>query len=91
VDTAEREIHARAREIHAQARADHVAARGGRNGAVKASTGSWDDGEVPGGARQSCGGTRVYRLGLEKTGIEHHRRTGNDATTGGGKWPEETN
>jgi hypothetical protein len=66
-----------------------VAAHGGWNRAVKASTGSWDDGEDPGGARRSCGGTRVYKSGLEKTETEHHRRTGNDATTGGGKRPEE--
>jgi hypothetical protein len=62
----------------------------GRNGAVKASTSSWDDGEDPGGVRRSCGGTRVYRLGLEKTEIEHHCRTGNDAMAGGGKLPKET-
>jgi hypothetical protein len=66
------EIHARAREIYAQARADHVAACGGWNGAVKASTGSWDDGEDPGGARRSYGGSKVYRSGLEKAGAEHH-------------------
>jgi hypothetical protein len=78
----EREIHARARESHAQARANHEAARGGWKGAVKASTGSWDDGEDPGGARRSCGGMKVYRSGLEKTGVEHHRRTENDATQG---------
>jgi hypothetical protein len=72
-----------------QARADHMAARGGWNEAVKASTGSWDDGEDPGGTRRSCGGTKVNRSGLEKTKIEHHRRTGNDAMAGGGKRPEE--
>jgi hypothetical protein len=65
-----------------------VAARGGWNGAISP-TGSWDDGEDLGGAHRSCGGTRVYRLSLEKTGTKHHRRTGNDATAGGGKRPEE--
>jgi len=85
----EREVHARAREIHAQARADHVAARGGWNGAVKASTGSWDDGEDPGEARRSCGGSKVYRSGFEKTGAENHRKTENDAMAGGGEKPEE--
>jgi hypothetical protein len=85
----EREIHARAREIHVQACADHMAARGGWNGGMKASTGSWDNGEDPGGARRSCGGTKVDRSGLEKIETEHHRRTGNDATAGDGKRPEE--
>jgi hypothetical protein len=66
-----------------------VAARGGWNGAVKASTGSWDDGEDPGGVRRSSGGTKVDRSGLEKTRTEHHRRTKNDATAGGGKRLEE--
>jgi hypothetical protein len=44
-----REMHAQEREIHAQARANHALAapHGGWNGAVKASTGSWDDGEDP--------------------------------------------
>jgi hypothetical protein len=70
---------------------DHVAALGGWNRAVKASTGSWDYGEDPGGAHQSCGGTKVYRSGLEKTRAAHHRRTENDAAAGGGKRPEGTN
>jgi hypothetical protein len=82
-------MHVRASEIHAQARTDHVAARGDWNGAVKASTGSWDDRKDPGGARRSCGGTKVCRSGLEKIGVEHHRRTENDTTTGGGEKPEE--
>ena len=47
----EREVHARARENHTQARADHVTTRGRWNRAVKVLTGSWDDGEDPGGAR----------------------------------------
>jgi hypothetical protein len=81
----EREIHVRAREIHVQARADHVAARGGWNRAVKALTGSWDNGEDPARARQSYGGTKVYRSGLEKTEAKHHCRTENGATAGGGK------
>jgi hypothetical protein len=85
----EREIHARAREIHAQMRADHMAARGDWNEAVKASTGSWDDGEDPGEARRSYGGMKVDKSGLEKTRTKHHRRTGNDATARGGKKPEE--
>jgi hypothetical protein len=45
-------------------------------------TSSWDDGEDPGGARRSCGGTKVYRSGLEKIGAEHHRRTENGVTAG---------
>jgi hypothetical protein len=85
----EREIYARAREIHAQARADHVAARGGWNGAMKALMGSWDDGEDLGGVRRSCGGTKIYRSGLEKIGAKHHCRTENDATAGDGEKPEE--
>jgi hypothetical protein len=73
----ERENHARAREIHAQARADHVAARGGWNGAVKASTGSWDDGEDPDGARRSCGGTKDDRHSLYFSFPEDfHQKTG---------------
>jgi hypothetical protein len=51
--------------------------------------GSWDDGEDPGGACQSCGGTKVNRSSLEKTETEHHCRTENDATVGGGKRPKE--
>ena len=82
-------MHAQEREIHAQARADHVVVRGGWKGAVKASTGSWDDGEDPGGERWSCGGTKVYRSGLEKIEAEDHHRTENDAMVGGGKRPEE--
>ena len=70
VDTVAHEMHAQEREIHAQARADHVAARGDWKGAVKASTSSWDGGEDPGGARQSCGGTKVYKSGLEKTELK---------------------
>ena len=85
----EHEIHTQACEIHAQARANHVAARGGWKGAVKASTDSWDGAEDPGGACRSCGGTKVYKSGLEKIGAQDHRRTENDATARGGKRPEE--
>jgi hypothetical protein len=41
------------------------------------------------GAHRSCGGTKVYRSGFEKTGVEHYRRTENGVTAGGGKRPEE--
>jgi hypothetical protein len=51
---------------------------------VKTSTDRWDNGEDPGRARQSCRGTKVYRSGLEKTEAEHHCRTVNGATIGGG-------
>ena len=70
------------------ARANHMAARGGWNKAVKASMGSWDDGEDPSRARRSYEGTKVYRSGLKKTGAEHHRRIENGATAWGGKQPE---
>ena len=78
-----------AHEIHAEARADHVVVHGGWNRAVKALTGSWDNGKNSGGARRSCEGTKVYKSGLEKIGAEHHRRIENGATAGGGKRPEE--
>jgi hypothetical protein len=58
---------------------------------VKTSTDSWDNGEDPGGVRRSCGGTKVYRSGLEKIGVEHHCRTENGATVKGGKRPEGVN
>jgi hypothetical protein len=81
-------MHGQEREVHVRARVGHVAACGGWNKAVKASTGSWDDGEDPGGARRSCRGTKVYRYGLEKTRTAHHRRTENGTAVGGGKRPE---
>ena len=84
-----REMHARAREIHAKARANHVAVCGGWNREVKVSTGSWDDGEDPGGVRRSCGGTKVYKSDLEKTKVEYHHRTENGTIARGGKRPEE--
>jgi hypothetical protein len=64
--------------------------RGGWNRAVTASMGSWDDGEDLGRARRSCERTKVYKSGFEKTGAEHHRRTENGTTAGGGKRLEET-
>jgi hypothetical protein len=67
-----------------------VAARGGWNRAVTVLMGSWDDGEDPGGVCRSCGGTKVYRSGFEKTKAEYHRKSENGATVGGGKRPEET-
>jgi hypothetical protein len=69
-------------------RADHAVARGGWNKAVKTLTSSWEDGEDPCGVRQSCGGTKVYRFGLEKTRAENHCRTEIDATAGSGTRPE---
>jgi hypothetical protein len=63
-------------------RADHIAMCAGLDRAVKTSASSWDDGEDLSGARRSCEGTKVYRSGLEKTKVEHHRRTENSATVG---------
>jgi hypothetical protein len=83
-------MHARVHENPAHARAGHMAARGGWNKAVKTSAGSWDDGDDPGVARRSCGGTKVYRFGLEKAGVEHHRRIENGTAAGGGKRTEVT-
>ena len=91
MDAQEREVHARARENHSQVRADHVVARGGWNRVVKALTGSWDGGEDSSGACRSYGGKKVYRSGLEKTRVVHHRRSENGATAGGGKRPKGTN
>jgi hypothetical protein len=34
---------------------------------------------------------KVYKSGLEKTRAEHHHRTENGATTGGGMRPEGAN
>ena len=65
-------------------------ALGGWNRSMKALTGSWDDGEDPGGACRSCEGTKLNRSGLEKTKVVHHHRTENGAATGGGKRPEGT-
>ena len=56
--------------MHAQACVDHMAAHGGWNRAVKTSTSSWDDEEDSGEMRQSCGETKVYKFGLEKTRVE---------------------
>jgi hypothetical protein len=68
------------RELYAQVRADHTVTHGGWNKAVKTSTGSWEDGEDLGGACRSCGGTKVYRSGLEKSGDENHRSIENGTT-----------
>ena len=83
-------MHAQEHEVHARARVDHVAARGGWNRVVNISTGSWDDGEDPSGARQSCGGIKVYISGLEKPRVAHHRRIKNNTATRGGKRPKGT-
>jgi hypothetical protein len=64
-----------------------VAERGGWNKAVKTSAGSWDGGDDPRVARQSCRGTKVYRSGLEKAGAKHPHRIENGAAAGGGRRP----
>ena len=69
-------------------REPHAQACGGWNKAVKTSTRSWEDGEDPGRAHHSCGGTKVYKSGLEKSKAENHHKAGNGVTARGGTRPK---